>query len=84
LSLKIIFFIPILVGTVFSIYFKEPFDDYLCFLKAWKLCENMQIFEFSLKYMGEMVGAGAENFDKPEPHKNGPALQHWFNSSTQL
>jgi hypothetical protein len=27
-----------------------------------------------------MVGAGAEIFDKlePEPHKNGPAPQHWF------
>jgi hypothetical protein len=26
-----------------------------------------------------MVGAGAEIFDKlePEPHKNGPAPQHW-------
>jgi hypothetical protein len=30
--------------------------------------------------MGKMVGAGAEIFDKlePEPHKNGPAPQHWF------
>jgi hypothetical protein len=29
--------------------------------------------------MGKMVGAGAEIFDKlePEPHKNGPAPQHW-------
>jgi hypothetical protein len=34
--------------------------------------------------MGKMVGvgAGAEIFDKlelePEPHKNGPAPQHWL------
>jgi hypothetical protein len=29
---------------------------------------------------GKMVRAGAEIFDKlePEPHKNGPAPQHWF------
>jgi hypothetical protein len=44
----------------------------------------MKFFEFFLKYMGKMVGAGAEAgagaeiFDKlePEPHKNGPAPQH--------
>jgi hypothetical protein len=42
----------------------------------------MIIFEFFLKYMEKMVGAGtgAEIFDKlepvPKPHKNGPALQH--------
>jgi hypothetical protein len=31
--------------------------------------------------MGKMVGAGAgaEIFDKPEPHKNGPAPQHCVN-----
>jgi hypothetical protein len=31
--------------------------------------------------MGKMVGAGAgaEIFDKLEPHKNGPAPQHWAN-----
>jgi hypothetical protein len=39
----------------------------------------MKIFDFVRKYMGKMVGAGAEIFDKlePEPHKNGPAPQHW-------
>jgi hypothetical protein len=38
----------------------------------------MKIFDFFRKYMGKMVGAGAEIFDKlePEPHKNGPAPQH--------
>jgi hypothetical protein len=42
----------------------------------------MKIFEFFLQYTGKMIGAearsGAEIFDKlePEPHKNGPALQH--------
>jgi hypothetical protein len=38
----------------------------------------MKIFDFVRKYMGKMVGAGAEIFDKlePEPHKNGPAPQH--------
>jgi hypothetical protein len=43
-------------------------------LKPWRF-----FFYFSLKYMGEMVGAGAEIFVKlePEPHKNGPAPQHW-------
>jgi hypothetical protein len=36
-------------------------------------------FEFFLKYIGKMVGAGAEIFVKlePEPHKNRPAPQHW-------
>jgi hypothetical protein len=40
----------------------------------------MKIFDFFRKYMGKMVGAGAEIFDKlePKPHKNGPAPQHWF------
>jgi hypothetical protein len=45
----------------------------------------MKIFEFFLKYIGKMVGAGAEIFYKfvqelhkngPEPHKNGPDPQH--------
>jgi hypothetical protein len=42
----------------------------------------MKIFEFFLKYMGKIFGAGAEAgtliFDKlqPEPHKNRPAPQH--------
>jgi hypothetical protein len=40
----------------------------------------MKIFDFFRKYMGKIVGAGAEIFDKlepePEPHKNGPAPQH--------
>jgi hypothetical protein len=41
----------------------------------------MKIFDFFRKYMGKMVGAGAEIFDKlePEPHKNGPAPQHCLN-----
>jgi hypothetical protein len=40
----------------------------------------MKIFDFFRKYMGKMVGAGAEIFDKlePESHKNGPAPQHWL------
>jgi hypothetical protein len=39
----------------------------------------MKFFLFFKKYMGKMVGAGAEIFDQlePEPHKNGPAPQHW-------
>jgi hypothetical protein len=52
----------------------------------------MKIFDFFRKYMGKMVGAGAEIFDKLEPepepkfltswsrtgpNKNGPAPQHW-------
>jgi hypothetical protein len=38
----------------------------------------MKIFELFLKYMGKIVRAGAEIFDKleQEPHKNGPAPQH--------
>jgi hypothetical protein len=49
---------------------------------------TMKIFVFFLKYMGKIVGAearvrdGAEIFDMMEPdlepHKNGPALQHWI------
>jgi hypothetical protein len=33
-----------------------------------------------LNYMGEIVraGAGGGIFDKLEPDKNGPALQHWL------
>jgi hypothetical protein len=51
----------------------------------------MKFFDFFLKIYGENgrnrsrnflqagAGAGAEIFDKlePEPHKNGPAPQHW-------
>jgi hypothetical protein len=35
--------------------------------------------------MGQMVGAGAEIFDKlePEPHKNGPAPQHCLSIRVQ-
>jgi hypothetical protein len=38
----------------------------------------MDIFEFFLKYVGKMVGAGAvaEIFDKSEPQKNRPVAQH--------
>jgi hypothetical protein len=41
----------------------------------------MKFFDFFRKYMGKMIGAGDEIFDKlePEPHKNGSAPQHWFN-----
>jgi hypothetical protein len=43
-----------------------------------KLCPFLA---FCLKYMGKMVraGAGSKISDKlePEPHKNGPALQHF-------
>jgi hypothetical protein len=40
----------------------------------------MKIFDFFRKYIGKIVGAGAEIFDKlkPEPHKNGPVSQHWI------
>jgi hypothetical protein len=43
----------------------------------------MKFFNFFLKYMEKLVGAGAgaEIFDKleprPEMHKNQPAPQHW-------
>jgi hypothetical protein len=33
-------------------------------------------FFAKILYKGEMVGARAEIFEKPELHKNGPALQH--------
>jgi hypothetical protein len=43
----------------------------------------MKFVEFiiGMIYMGKMVGAEAEIFDKlePEPHKNEPAPQHWPN-----
>jgi hypothetical protein len=42
----------------------------------------MIIFEVFVKYMWNIVGAGAgaEIFDKlePEPHKNRLAPQHWW------
>jgi hypothetical protein len=39
----------------------------------------MKCLYFLRKYMGQMVGAGAEIFNQlvPEPHKNGPAPQHY-------
>jgi hypothetical protein len=41
----------------------------------------MKIVEFFLNYFGEMVRAEAGIYDKLEPelnpHKNGPAPQHW-------
>jgi hypothetical protein len=42
-----------------------------------KFVETMTIFDFFVRYMEKMVGAGAEIFDKLEPHKNRPAPQHW-------
>jgi hypothetical protein len=55
-------------------------------LKALNLYEILKIFEFFPKYMGKVFGAGAGAgarsviVDKlePEPHKNGPASQHWL------
>jgi hypothetical protein len=45
-----------------------------------KFFETLKIFQFFIKYMGKMVGAGAgaKIFYKlePEQHKNGPAPQH--------
>jgi hypothetical protein len=62
-----------------AFYFKEHF----LVLKSMKFFLTMKIFDFFRKSMGKMVGAGAEIFDKlepelqPEPHKNGPAPQHF-------
>jgi hypothetical protein len=38
----------------------------------------MKVFEFFQKYIGKMVGTGAEFVDKlePEPQKNEPAPQN--------
>jgi hypothetical protein len=41
----------------------------------------MKIFDFSRKYMGKMVGAGAEIFDKLEPEPE--FLTSWSRSRSQ-
>jgi hypothetical protein len=64
-KLKIIFLF------IFTRYF-------LRLIKNRKFIETFNNFVFFPKYSVKMVeaGAGSEIFDKPEPHKNGPARQH--------
>jgi hypothetical protein len=42
----------------------------------------MEIFDFFQKYMGKMVGAGAEIFDKLEPELE--FLTSWSQSRTKM
>jgi hypothetical protein len=44
----------------------------------------MTIFNFFRKYMGKMVGAGAEIFDKLEPETELKFLTSWSRSRTKM
>jgi hypothetical protein len=43
----------------------------------------MKIFDFFRKYMGKMVGAGAEIFDKLEPEPEPKFLTSWSRSRSR-
>jgi hypothetical protein len=63
-----------------AFYFKNLFMIVFGFKKHEIFLKPGKFLIFFRKYLGKMVGAGAEIFDKlepePEPHKNGPAPQH--------
>jgi hypothetical protein len=44
----------------------------------------MKTYEFFLKYMRKMVGAGAEIFDKLEPETEPEFLTSWSQSRTKI
>jgi hypothetical protein len=44
----------------------------------------MKIFDFFRKYLGKMVGAGAEIFDKLEPEPEPKFLTNWSRSRTKM
>jgi hypothetical protein len=63
-------------------YFKEPFDDHFRVSKAGNSFETMNIFDFFLKFMGTVVGAGAKIFAKLEPEPK--FLTSWSRSRTKM
>jgi hypothetical protein len=68
---KLLGLAPVINYFFIALYFKEPFDDHLCFKKPeifLKACKFLNFFS-KILYKGKMVGARgvAGGFDKLEP-----------------